>query len=296
MVRSLTSAGLTFACVAGLLNEASSGNVIRRLSLDAQAPVVELFDGMDSGRLQVKLVAKSAHEANVFIKNTTDAPLTVSLPKAALGVHILPQLQGPKAFINPQVNPFGANAPGNNGLGSNLLPAAIPGLGTQGEGRAQTIGGPFQPFGNQPAFPNQAGNNPPGFIGNGMFSIPPEKTVQLKLRTVCLDCGNPDPHLGLTYELRRLESLISDPVLRELLEDYSPRVDKEAMQAAAWHLANGLSWSQLATLPNPRALGAASMFNAKTVREAQGLVEQAEERAAKPAEKAKIVRTSALAE
>jgi hypothetical protein len=245
----------------------AGGNVIRQLKLDDAAPVVDLFDGMESGQLDVKLIAKSANDANIFIKNTTAKPLTVSVPKAAIGVHILPQFQGQ--------NPFGANQFGNQ-LGNNLGQA----LGNNpqnGGNQSQSIGGQVQPFGNQQqGFPNQ-GNNNQGFFGNGMFSIPPEKTAQLKMRTVCLDYGLPEPHLGLKYELRKLETAISNPVLRQLLEDYSPRVDQESMQAAAWHLSNGLTWKQVSNLPNPRMpLNVGSMFTTRTVKAAQTLVDQAE--------------------
>lgn len=294
MVRSLGSAAVGWACVgvclAGL-SEARAGNAIRQLKLDETAAVVELFDGIESGQFQAKLVAKSAHEASVFIKNTTDAPLTVSLPKAAIGVHILPQVL--------PVNPFGNNVGNNlgNNFGNNLNQGL--GQGNGQDGRSQTIGGQFQPFGNQQGFPNQLGNNP-AMMGNGMFSIPPEKTVQLKMRTVCLNYGSPDPHVGLTYELRKLESVVSNPVLRQLLEDYSPRVHQDAMQAAAWHLANGLSWRQIANLPNPGALGVAAMFNGQTLKSAQALVQQAEERAQerakeepKPAEGARVLTVKA---
>lgn len=263
MLRSVMSNALRLVCIGCCLAaaETQAGNkIIRQLTLDETAPVVDLFDGMESGQLEVKLAAKSANDASVFIKNLSDAPLSVSVPKAAVGVHILPQFQGQ--------NPFGAQQNGQqfgNQLGNQF-----------GGNDTQRIGGQMQPFGNQQqGFPNQQGNN--GFFGNGVFSIPPEKTVQLKMRTVCLDYGLPEPHLGLKYELRKLETAISNPALRQLLEDYSPRVDQDTMQAAAWHLSNGLNWKQIANLPNPRVpLGVSTMFTAKTVKAAQTLVQQAE--------------------
>jgi hypothetical protein len=71
---------------------AKSGSVIRQLSLDESAKDIELLDGIESGQFRVKLAPLCPHEANVFIKNTTDEPLTVALPKAAIGVPILPQI------------------------------------------------------------------------------------------------------------------------------------------------------------------------------------------------------------
>lgn len=253
--------------------------VLRQLSLDESAEVVELFDGIDAGQFQVKLAALSANEANVFIKNTTDAPLTVAVPKAAVGVPILPQIVG------PQGNFFGNNqnqGPGlNNGLGQ--------GLNTLQGGQSQSIGGQFQPFGNnqQSGFLNGTGlgngknnfGNPAQF--NGFFSIPPEKTVQIKMRTVCLNYGLPDPNPGIAYELRRVDSEITNPVLCELLESYSPRIDRDAMQAAAWHLTNNFTWKQIQHLPDNAvsALAGGRMFSAKDLKAAQSLIKQAEDAA-----------------
>ena len=328
MVRSLMSVALPIVCVGGLLAPVSAAHAvgkgshaskaIRQLTLDDSAPVVELFDGVDAGQFRVKLVALSAQEANVFIKNATDAPLTVQLPKAAVGVHILPQFQQ-FPIGNNQFNPFGNNQIGNqvgdqfgnNQLGNNQLGNPFGnGLGNVlnqgiGNGQAQGIGGGFQPFGNQQqGFPNQLGNGlNQGMNGVGLFSIPPEKTVRLKMRTVCLDYGHPDPHVGLNYELRKLETVTTDPTLCELLESFSKRVDQDAMQAAAWHLANGLSWKQLSHLRDAGTLGVASVFNAKTLNTAQSLVEQAEAAAkdreqqppAKPAHTPKVATRTAKA-
>lgn len=282
MVRLLQCAGLrgvgAVVCLSLLASEACAGEkAIRHLTLDKSADVVELFDGIDAGQFQVKMSALNANEANVFIKNTTDAPLTVAVPKAAVGVPILPQLFG------QQGNVFGNNQNQNQGLDPNSgLAAGLGQLGVQ----SQSVGGQFQPFGNnQQGFPNGSGlgngnGNLPN-IGNGFFSIPPEKTVQIKMRTVCLNYGLPDPNPGITYELRRLESEITDPVLCELLQRYTPRIDQDAMQAAAWHLANNLTWKQIEHLSDNEvsALAGGRMFTPRNVKAAQSLVKIAEEAA-----------------
>lgn len=256
--------------VAGLgISAAHAGDVVRQLKLDESAPVVDLFDGMDSGQVQVKLVVNSPNDAVVSIKNKTDAPLTIALPKAAVGVPVLPQL----AF--PGGNNFGGNNGGNqfnNNPGGNNNQAN------------QAVGGQFQPMNNQ-AFPNGNANGNAGQQqGQNLFSIPPEKIVQLKMRTVCLNYGQPDPHAGVKYELQKLETAISNPTLRQLLEDYRSRVNQDVMQAAAWHLASGLGWDQLASLPSDdAAFDEATMYSANTLQSARTLVKQSEERAAERA-------------
>lgn len=259
---------VVFAVAVCVLPAAAGERPIRKLSYDESAPVVALFDGIDDGQLQVKVSPKSAQESTVSIKNLTDAPLTVALPKAAVGVHILPQFQQQQpGFFNPSGNNF--NGPQNQNQNQNQF------------GQSQSVGGIFQPLGNQSqGFPNQGNGLNNQFPGNNFFSIPPEKTVQIKLKTVCLNYGWPDPLPGMKYELRSVDTQISNPALRQLLENYSPRVNDQAMQAAAWRLANGLTWDQLAGVPSLNVIGA-RMFDGPTLSAAQNLVQAAEKAAEK---------------
>ena len=162
----------------------------------------------------------------------------------------------------------------------------------------------MQPGGNQNGFPNQNnGNGQNPFMGNnGFFSIPPEKTVQLKMRTVCLDYGLPDPTVADKYELRRLENRSQQPGTAGTAGELFSAHTQDVVQAAAWHLANGLSWNQIANLPDNEvaALAGGTKFSTATVKSAQALVKQREQ-SAKDREKAapapsvapaKIVRTS----
>lgn len=279
MVRTLRFARISCAAALvclGMGSGAQAGNnsVIRTLSLDESAKIVELFDGMESGQFQVRLSPKSPQESYVFVKNATDEPLTVALPKAAVGIHILPQIFGQG---NNPFNNFG-NQNQNQGLNNQF--------GGGQQGRSQNVGGQLQPFNNnqQGFFNNQ--NNGNGNMNqfpnaNGFFSVPPEKTVQLKMRTVCLDYGLPDPMPGLKYELRRVEAEISNPALQKLLESFSVRVDQDAMQAAAWHLSNNMTWAQIGSLADHEivALTGGKMFDANTVKLAQSLVQDAEKSA-----------------
>lgn len=270
---------LRFTCVScvaaaiclgmGSWAQAGSKDVIRTLSLDESAKIVELFDGMESGQFQVRLSPKSPQESYVFVKNTTDEPLTVALPKAAVGVHILPEFSGP---VNNQLNQFG-NQFGNQNQNQGQF-------GGGGQGRSQNVGGQFQPFNNNQQGPFNNQNNGNG-NGNGFFSIPPEKTVQLKMRTVCLDYGLPDPTPGMKYELRRVETEISNPALQKLLEGFTVRVDQDAMQAAAWHLSNNMSWGQISGLAGNEliAFTSGTIFDAKAMKMAQALVQEAEKEA-----------------
>ena len=236
---------------------------ITKLTLDPDAPVVELFDGIERGQIEVRMVALNPYEGKVFVTNRTDKPLTVAIPKAIVGVHVLPQVgnNGGNGF-------FGNN--GNNNQSNNGA-----------NGQAQGVGGALGAMGNGNGLPNAPGGMQNNFPGNNFFSIPPEKTVQLGLRSVCLNHGRPEPSAGMKYRLTKVESFTTDPVLQQLLEDYSPRTNKDVQQAAAWHLANGLSWKQLANLTEQRIPGVAvPLFTKTQLDSARELVERAKKNAA----------------
>jgi hypothetical protein len=75
-----------------------SGNNRRSLVInpkfDASAERVELFSGMDDGRLETKIVANDSKGGFVFITNNSDQTLTVDLPKSFVAVQVLKQLGG----------------------------------------------------------------------------------------------------------------------------------------------------------------------------------------------------------
>ncbi|MBI3837551.1 MAG: hypothetical protein HY288_06425 [Planctomycetia bacterium] len=53
---------------------------------------------------------------------------------------------------------------------------------------------------------------------------------------------------GIPYEIKPIESVTTKPEVRELLSAFGKgRLNQRATQAAAWHLANGLTWQQLAS-------------------------------------------------
>ncbi len=70
--------------------------------------------------------------------------------------------------------------------------------------------------------------------------------VKIKLATVCLEHGKKDPSTRVEYRLVSTESYCSDPRVTELIRMIARgESDLSSAQAAAWHLANGLSWEEL---------------------------------------------------
>lgn len=83
--------------------------------------------------------------------------------------------------------------------------------------------------------------------GAGFFSVPPEKVVQIQMRSFCLEHGKPDPRPTATYRLVRLETYTKNPVLQELIESAGTgKIDRQVAQAAIWHITDNMSWEELA--------------------------------------------------
>jgi hypothetical protein len=85
-----------------------------------------------------------------------------------------------------------------------------------------------------------------GMGGGGMFRVEPDKTHKMKVPCVCLEHGKPDPNPRMKYKIVPIEQVNADPRVVQLCGLLgSGRVPQNTAQAAAWHLANGLSWEEL---------------------------------------------------
>jgi hypothetical protein len=257
---------------------------IRQFQIDRSATIVPLFDGEATEQFAIRVHPFNAYQANVIITNTTAEALNVALPKAAVGVHVLPQFQGNGNGFFGQQNGngiFGNDTGQANG--ANVLAQAIGGTMQPGQNQNQNQ----NPFGQGPGVGNGFPSLPPEWADKkdlvqyaGIITIPPGKAIQLTLKSVCLNYGRPDPISKMTYRLVPVEKFGNDPVLAELLESYGARVDQGAMQAAAWHVANNMEWKHISNLPlRSLAATSAKLFQPKDVQAAQGLVDAAKERA-----------------
>jgi hypothetical protein len=87
-----------------------------------------------------------------------------------------------------------------------------------------------------------------GGTGSGLFNVPPEKVAKHDVGFICLEHGKPDPRSTMQYELKPISAMTKDPAVLEVLRLHGQgQVSHAVAQAAVWHLANGLSWQQLAT-------------------------------------------------
>ncbi len=176
----------------------------------------DLLEAERQGLVAVRFIPADSRSAQVIVTNRTKKPLTLRLPAAFVGVPVLAQIGG---------GPMGNAGFGN--AGANAPPQTVGGGGFMG------AGGGGGGFGGMPA--------------GGAFSIPPEKTRVVKVRTVCLEHGKPEPRPRHSYRLDRFESFSSDPALRGVMESLSRNeIGSQVAQAAAWHLSSGLTWERIA--------------------------------------------------
>ncbi len=176
-------------------------------------PAVALFDAMKSGQVDVKFIPRDSREGQLLVTNKTDQPLTVKLPDAFAAIPVLAQAAA------------GAGGNGNrksyNGGGNNQ---------NQGVGGGGGMG--------------MGGGG--GQMGGGAFNVAPEKVAKIKIETVCLEHGKKEPNARVPYEVVPIETFTSDARVQELCKLVGTgQVDQRAAQAAAWHLANGMSWEDL---------------------------------------------------
>ena len=228
------------ACLSLLVLSVASAEVrtkgaISKPKFDPSAERVELFKGVDEGLLEVKVVAKDAMAGTVFVQNNGDQPVTVEVPKAIVGVHVLKQFGDMGGDFGGD---FGGGDMGGGGGGGQAF-----GGGMGGGGMMGGMGGYGGGMGGMGG-------------GGGFFSIPPESVVKVPYRSVCLDHGKPEPRPAMTYELVPVEKYTDNVALQELLARVGTgRIDPQAAQAAAWVLDDGMSWQELAAKKINRAGG-----------------------------------------
>ncbi len=221
--------------------------LMKKPMFDPSAPQFEFFDAVEEGKVEYKLIMKDQFEGNILLENKTDETVTVKFPEAMVASPILPQFGGGGGF--------GGGGLGVGGGGGGF------GGGGQGGGQQSTGGG----TGNQGGAGGMGGGGlgGAGGGGGGFFSVPPEKIALIKYNSVCLEHGKKEPTPKVEYRLMKVEDYSQDPVLAEFLPMVSRgQMNPGAAQAAAWHIANKMSWQELAA-KEISALGAGSqpMFN-----------------------------------
>ena len=215
----------------------------RRLSRISKTPTaeagfasVEMYEAMKSGEVEVTIKTRSAADSNIFVKNNTDKPLAVAMPATFSAVPVMRQGFGGGGFGGGGLGGGGGGLGGGGGFGG----------GGQQQGIGGGIGGGGGLGGGGLGGGGIGGGGRGG--GGGVFNIPPGKVGKLEVKTVCLEHGKIDPKAHMKYVIQPLELLNADPRIKEMCHMLGDNeISQSAAQAAAWHVADGLSWQELAT-------------------------------------------------
>ena len=207
------------------------------------AEKVDMFAAMESGDIEVRVIAKDSTTGNVLIKNKSNKPLRIALPEAFVGVPVAAQFGG-----------MGMGGMGGGGMGGMGGGMGGMGGGMGGMGGMQGMGGGMGGMGGgMGGMGGGMGGMGGGMGGGGMgggggfFDVEPEKVGKLKLNIMCLDHGKKDPTPRIAYELRPVDANVSDPKVAELIKMLGRgEIDQRGAQAAIWNMKNGLSWQELA--------------------------------------------------
>ena len=81
-----------------------------------------MFDGINAGQLEVKMIPRSSKQANLLIRNRTGQPLNVRLPQGFVGVPVLAQIGGLG----------GGGGGGGQGMGGGGMMGGMGGMGGGG--------------------------------------------------------------------------------------------------------------------------------------------------------------------
>ncbi|MBQ7029482.1 MAG: hypothetical protein IJN32_04480 [Thermoguttaceae bacterium] len=211
-----------------------------------ESQAVELFQAMEEGLVEVKLVPKNSLESSLSVTNKTNRPIVVDMPSAFAGVPVLaqPPMGG--------VGGGGFGGPGG-GFGGGAFGGEDGGRGGRG-GMDSGRGGNNNSGGNQSIGGGMGGGRMGGMgggmggrRGGGMFSIAPNKTHKEAVRTVCLEHGKKEPRSTVKYTIVPIDSYTDNKttqVLCEMLGDKD--LDQNAVQVAVWSAENGMTMEELA--------------------------------------------------
>lgn len=250
MSRRIIQAAFALACGSALVSFAVSAAERKptKLKYGEYNPAhqsVEMFEAIEAGQIEVKLIQKDSTQARVLIENKGDEPLNVKLPEVFGGVPVLAQ-RAPGA---------GGGAGGGNSNSNS------------GSSQNQSSGGGF----------GGGGGGFGGGGGGGFFNVAPEKVANLKVASVCLEHGKDEPRAAIPYKIVPLKEVNDDPALAALLKSFANGdCDQRTAQAAAWHITDKMSWDEL-TAKQIHRLGGQSYpyFSQDEIRGAMSMVSAA---------------------
>ena len=187
----------------------------------AEGNEAALFDAAARGQLAMRFVPASEKKGTLTLVNRTRTPLSIRMPDTMGGVPVLTQFLQQQ---QPQALGLTQRVPARDGRA--LLPVA---------------------WKKEP-------------VGRVVHLAAGDK-VDIPLQGVCLQFGNPTPNSRMRYELVPVERVTNDSrVAAALLAMADGSSEQPAVQAVAWHLANGKSWKRLSGKFSKKELKAAQLL------------------------------------
>jgi hypothetical protein len=208
---------------------------------------VEMFSAMDEGLISVEYIGKDATTANLIFKNRGEEPLDVALPEVFGAVHVLQQ--GMMGGMGGGMGGMGGMGGGMGGMGGGM--GGMGGMGG-GMGGGQGMGGGMGGMGGgMGGMGGGMGGMGGGGMGmGGMMRVEPDRPRKMTVATVCLEHGKADPNPKMKYKVVRLSEVNPSGEINQLCRALGRgQVSQNIAQAAAWHIANDLSWQELASKP-----------------------------------------------
>ena len=230
---------LTMACAACAALVAAPVSAEPKHSKKAQPAEeleqVEMFEAMKEGKIEVQLIPKDSSVATVVITNKGDKPVNIKLPATFAGVPVLAQMG------------MGGMGMGGMGMGGGGMGGMGMGGGMGGMGMGGMGGGGMGGMGGM-GMGGMGGMGGGGMGGmGGMFRVAPDKPGKFRVNCVCLEHGKTEPNSRVKYTVIPLDSFSKDPRVATVCRLLGQgTIGQHTAQAATWHLANGLSWEQLA--------------------------------------------------
>lgn len=237
-------AGLLLPLIGGMARAAEARPASAR-GVSA-APIADVLQAEAEKLVEVKYIPNDSRSAQIVVKNVSDRPVTLRLPASFVGVPVLAQMGMGMGRMGGGMG-GGMGGFGNGGIG--------------GGGGQMTGGGGGMGMGGMGGMGGGMGGMGGMGMGGGAFSVPPERTRVAKVQTVCLEYAKDEPNPRMTYRMERVDTVSSDPKIALILESLGlGQLSQKVAQAAAWHIANGLTWQQLAAETIDHLVGADEPF------------------------------------
>lgn len=239
-------AGVLLPLMGGVARAAEKRRTPAQAAPASGAP--DVLDAEADKLVEVKYIPNDSRSAQIVVKNVTGRPVTLKLPASFVGVPVLAQMGmmgGMGGRGGGGMGGFGAGGIGGGGMQATGGGGGFGNQGMNGMGMGGMGGG----MGNRMG------------MGGGAFSIPPERTRVARVQTVCLEYAKDEPNPRMTYRMQRVDSFSGDPRVALILESLGlGELPQKVAQAATWHIANGLSWQQLAAETIDHLVGADEPF------------------------------------